>query len=100
MGRKVSEVAVFGEPYHAKIVVRKSIDEKPKIKSEKEPDEKPKKDKVEETNEKRIAKKDKRIAKLEKDLEKANATITLLRDWMEQISISAEFTLHEADESD
>jgi hypothetical protein len=86
MGKKVSEIEVTGEPYKAKVVIKD--DGKTKT-NEKKFDEKTDRD------DGKIGKKDMKIAKLEKDLEKANNAIALLTDRLEQIAISSDLTFFE-----
>ncbi|KAG0081444.1 hypothetical protein BGZ90_008250 [Linnemannia elongata] len=87
MGKKVSEIEVTGEPYKAKVVIKDNG-------KAKKTNEKFDNDKTDSDNEKKISKKDK-IAKLEKELEKANNAIALLTDRLEQIAISSDLTFFE-----
>lgn len=92
MGKKVSEIEVTGEPYKAKVVIKGN-------RKAKKTNEKFDNDKTDSDNEKKISKKDK-IAKLEKELEKANNAIALLTDRLEQIAISSDLTFFELNNSD
>jgi len=82
MGKKVSEIEVTGEPYNAKVVVK---------------GDKKTNDNGEKTDSNKI--KDKRIARLEKKLEKANNAIALLTERLEQIAISSDLTFFELSNS-
>lgn len=91
-GLKVSDIEVSGEPHKAKVTVKSKKTDESKRKSV---DWKALGD-----VEKLAIAKDKKIAKLEKELNKANDEIATLRDWMQQMTVSADFTLYELDASD